>query len=65
MSRFNFSFIPGSGLILERGHLRIALSFSSILMNMLLIMGATLLAVWRPAREGSRVQPVLAMRGGA
>jgi len=65
ISRFNFSFIPGSGLILERGHLRIALSFSSILMNMLFIIGATLLAVWRPAREGSRVQPVLAMRSGA
>ncbi len=65
LSRFNFSFIPGSGLILEQGHLRISLSVTSLLVNMVLLISSTLVAVLRPAINASRVPPVLAMRGGA
>lgn len=65
LSRINFSFIPGSGLVLERGHLRLALSVSSMLINLMLLMVTTIIAIWRPAIDGSQVQPVIAMRGGA
>ncbi len=65
LSRINLSAIPGSGLVLEKGHVRFTLSVSSIILNQCLLVGTTIIAVWRPSREGSHVPPVLAMRGGA
>ncbi|WP_304224314.1 ABC transporter permease [Gracilinema caldarium] len=65
VSFFNLSFIPGSGLVLEQGHLRISFSVSLMLLNMFLLICATMLAVLRPALHASHVSPVLAMRGGA
>lgn len=64
-SLLNLSFIPGSGLILEQGHLRISFPITLVLFNMLLLVSATVFAVLRPALHASRIPPVSAMRGGA
>lgn len=63
--KLDLSMIPGSGLVLEKGHLRLTLSPPIVLSNMLLLSGATVMAVLRPALQGSRIAPVEAMRGGA
>jgi putative ABC transport system permease protein len=58
----DLSVIPGSGLILENGHLRTEMNSRTTLLNGLLMIGTTILAAWGPARRAGQIRPVDAMR---
>jgi ABC-type lipoprotein release transport system permease subunit len=62
LGSLDLSFIPGSGLILENGHLRTELNSRTTLLNGLLMIGTTILAAWGPARRAGQIRPVDAMR---
>jgi putative ABC transport system permease protein len=62
ISWMNLSFIPGSGLFLEGGRLRMSLSLSMTAANGGLMLLAAVLAAWGPARKAGSIRPADAMR---
>lgn len=62
LSLVDLSFIPASGLFLEKGRIRFLLNPVILLVNISVIVASAVVAAWGPSTHAARIEPAEALR---